>query len=868
MMKNKIFQASIVALASLAVVSCDDYNDQFGINYKATDTRSSAFTLASTDYEAIANNEENKAIAARLDQENGTGTVYTDALAALADDKYFTTLASPELYLPAFLKSSTNYLLADEGARYSITLNFYRDPSGYLKDFEGKEIKSYDFSADDYKSVWGDAASASYLTPATLSQIPGVLNNSVSGAQEGDMMVVNYAYSETEPGSGGGTGGSDEPNYTPIADVVANTGGGNFTVKGTVQATYDRGFIVGDGTGSILVYLFEINYSVGDVVTVSGTTSAYGGLMQFPSSSEVTLLERAETFSYPTPTAMDGAAMDAYLAAPEVKYVSYTGTLSIDEEGGYYNVAVDGATSATGSLAYPVAGVVDSSLDGQKVNVTGYLIGATGDPAKYVNTMVTTVSLADGSGVEYTPVGLLAYDSEGTQRSVRGVVAATYERGFLLTDGSGNILVYKSDTGAAVGDIMTVSGKLGEHNGFPQFTNDATVSKVGTGEFELPTPRQLDAESMVAYLSNPYIGLVTYDGVLTIDGNYKNVAIDGTADVEGSLSYITVDEALNGQRVKVVGYAIGASSNHFFNTMVTSIEPVGGDASGASLRAIGNVSTSEANSSALYRFDGNAWSLYTTDAASIVPLTPAVYAQYGSSSVAVTVIDDVAAVYLMQKLPFAQDGALAAVIYNNGESLVVKEYMLSKGAWIPTPEYDVKTYLFEYLPEGWTRATTYFNEPLLDGATGGFEIKNVTTDGLSYVWKIDSSYGWKASAYVGGANHPTESWIVSPQIDLRDAAAPVLQFETALNFWDGYAPTDFCTVLITTDYIGEIEGTTWEELEVTGWPTKSSWDFVTVKPVDLSAYVGKVVNIAFRYKSTADVAPTWEVKNVKVGEPE
>lgn len=864
MMKNKIFQASIVALASLAVVSCDDYNDQFGINYKATDTRSSAFTLASTDYEAIANNEENKAIAARLDQENGTGTVYTDALAALADDKYFTTLASPELYLPAFLKSSTNYLLADEGARYSITLNFYRDPSGYLAELTN--ISSYDFTADDYKSVWGDAANASYLTPATLSQIPGVLNNSVSGAQEGDMMVVNYAYSETEPGSGGGTGGSDEPNYTPIADVIANSGGGNFTVKGTVQATYDRGFLLGDETGSILVYLFEINYSVGDVVTVSGTTSQYGGLMQFPNTSEVTLLERAETFSYPTPASMDGAAMDAYLTAPEIKYVSYTGTLSIDEEKGYYNVAVDGATSATASLAYPVAGVVDNSLDGQKVTVTGYLIGATGTPAKYVNTMVTTVSPADGSGEEYTPVGLLAYDSEGTQRSVRGVVAATYNNGFLLTDGSGNILVYKSGTGAVAGDIMTVSGKLGAHNGFTQFTGDATVTKVGTGKFELPTPRQLDAESMVAYLTNPYIGFVTYEGVLTIEDNFKNVAIDGTADVEGSLSYIEVDPSLNGQRVKVTGYAIGVSGGRFFNTMVTSIEPVGG--ADAAMRAIGNVSTSEANSSALYRFDGNAWSLYTTDAASIVPLTPAVYAQYGSSSVAVNAIDDVAAVFLMQKLPFAQDGALAAVIYNTGDDLAVKEYMLSKGAWIPTPEYNVKTYLFEYLPEGWTRATTYFNEPLLDGATGGFEIKNVTTDGLSYVWKLDSSYGWKASGYANNVNHPTESWIVSPQIDLRDAAAPVLQFETALNFWVGYAPTDFCTVFITTDYIGEIEGTTWEELEVTGWPTTSSWDFVTVKPVDLSAYVGKVVNIAFRYKSTAEAAATWEVKNVKVGEPE
>ena len=588
--------------------------------------------------------------------------------------------------------------------------------------------------------------------------------------------------------------------------------------------------------------------------------------MQFPNTSEVTLLERAETFSYPTPASMDGAAMDAYLTAPEIKYVSYTGTLSIDEEKGFYNVAVDGATSATASLAYPVAGVVDNSLDGQKVTVTGYLIGATGTPAKYVNTMVTTVSPADGSGEEYTPVGLLAYDSEGTQRSVRGVVAATYNNGFLLTDGSGNILVYKSGTGAVAGDIMTVSGKLGAHNGFTQFTGDATVTKVGTGKFELPTPRQLDAESMVAYLTNPYIGFVTYEGVLTIEDNFKNVAIDGTADVEGSLSYIDVDPSLNGQRVKVIGYAIGVSGGRFFNTMVTSIEPVGG--ADAAMRAIGNVSTSEANSSALYRFDGNAWSLYTTDAASIVPLTPAVYAQYGSSSVAVNAIDDVAAVFLMQKLPFAQDGALAAVIYNAGNDLAVKEYMLSKGAWIPTPEYNVKTYLFEYLPEGWTRATTYFNEPLLDGATGGFEIKNVTTDGLSYVWQIDSRYGWKASGYANNVNHPTESWIVSPQIDLRDAAAPVLQFETALNFWTGYAPEDFCTVLVSTDYNGNLEETTWDELEVTGWPTTSSWDFVAVNPIDLSAYVGKVVNIAFRYKSTAEAAATWEVKNVKVGEPE
>jgi hypothetical protein len=96
---------------------------------------------------------------------------------------------------------------------------------------------------------------------------------------------------------------------------------------------------------------------------------------------------------------MDGAAMDAYLSNPVIQYVEYTGTLAIS--GYYYNVTVDGAATAVGSLAYVIEGTVDPALDGQKILVKGWTIGFSG--GKYVNTMITSVTAADGGTTEPEP---------------------------------------------------------------------------------------------------------------------------------------------------------------------------------------------------------------------------------------------------------------------------------------------------------------------------------------------------------------------------------------------------------------------------------------------------------------------------------
>lgn len=55
-----------------------------------------------------------------------------------------------------------------------------------------------------------------------------------------------------------------------------------------------------------------------------------------------------------------------------------------------------------------------------------------------------------------------------------------------------------------------------------------------------------------------------------------------------------------------------------------------------------------------------------------------------------------------------------------------------------------------------------------------------------------------------------------------------------------------------------------DSLTVPVWPTAGSWTFANSGNVDLKAYDGKKVQIAFKYASSTDGADTWEVKNLKV----
>ena len=379
---KKIYLLSAVALMALA--SCDDYDDQFHLGNQINDVRKDTpIVLTAEDYATVANLAANKELAAKLDAEAGT-TAYTEALAKLGTQKYFGTLITADQFLPAFINNK--YKEADLGSTFKVTYNEYTGKSEYLTDFD-KLNGEYTFTTDDYSEAWGGASSAKYLTPATVGKIPTILKDLYDDAAEGDMYVVNYAYSDFEPAGGGGETPTDS--YDKLSDVTANTDGGEYKVKGIVCATYSRGFLLTDNTGYILVYKTS-EVAVGDEVTVAGTTSAYGGLMQFPNTSEVEVVKagKVPSYTHPSPKTLTGADFDAYCAAPTVEYVTFKGNLSIS--GNYYNVKVEG-TEKVGSLANVIAGTVDESLNGKDVLVTGYAIGATGSGGKYLNVMLTNI---------------------------------------------------------------------------------------------------------------------------------------------------------------------------------------------------------------------------------------------------------------------------------------------------------------------------------------------------------------------------------------------------------------------------------------------------------------------------------------------
>ena len=146
---------------------------------------------------------------------------------------------------------------------------------------------------------------------------------------------------------------------------------------------------------------------------------------------------------------------------------------------------------------------------------------------------------------------------------------------------------------------------------------------------------------------------------------------------------------------------------------------------------------------------------------------------------------------------------------------------------------------------------------------GSFVLDNVNlSEGLSYVWAIDKSYKCaKASAYVDKKNLPSESWLVSPWIEL--SAAEVIRslyFDHAVSKYFGNVSEE-ATLWI------KVEGGDWTQITSIAYPEvpqdKSFSPFET-QAVSLAGYEGKKIKVGFKYVSTDEAAGTWEIRNFKV----
>lgn len=249
---------------------------------------------------------------------------------------------------------------------------------------------------DDEHSKYGTWALAT--ANFTLKQVPSELYIKFTSDLTSSHRIDDVKLFE-------GIGGTevDLDNITPpvtetktIAEVIAGSVGATYTTQGQVVAINGRSFLIQDNSGKILVYLgwkdnkpvVDYSATIGQTVKVTGKTTTYSKLVHFSETDLVIEKVSDGSFTQPTPEKFDGAAFDAYAAAtPVIKYIEYSGTLTID--GYYYNIAVDG-TDLQGSLAYPADGFVDASLNGQVVIVKGYTLGMT-NQSKMLSTIAVSV---------------------------------------------------------------------------------------------------------------------------------------------------------------------------------------------------------------------------------------------------------------------------------------------------------------------------------------------------------------------------------------------------------------------------------------------------------------------------------------------
>ena len=144
---------------------------------------------------------------------------------------------------------------------------------------------------------------------------------------------------------------------------------------------------------------------------------------------------------------------------------------------------------------------------------------------------------------------------------------------------------------------------------------------------------------------------------------------------------------------------------------------------------------------------------------------------------------------------------------------------------------------------------------------GAFTIDDkVLPEGTTFIWSFASGYGMKASAYVNKTNYASESWLVSPKFDCTNATALTLSFSEAANFFKSAENVS----AYTSVKVKEVGTDTWTNLTLSARASGTAWTFTDGITADLSAYVGKKIQIAFVYTSSAELAGTWEVKNFEL----
>lgn len=811
-MKKKIF-ASIALLALLT--ACDDhYDDQFNINPGITDVKDIAMTLATSDYGSISKLTANQELALSKDPE---GKTFVKALDAVGTNHYFTEEAPAEDYIPAYLKSK--YPNADAGSRFVVTYKLF-DPSDYMDDF--KKLSTYDLTEEDYKTVWGESIKASFLSPSTLKKIPALLTAAVSNPTDGEMKVVNYAYSNLEPSSGEGL--ATVYQLTKTLDKE----GGRYVIaaKGKDGKYYPFGKL--DKDSYSFGYMNPAPITVGENNVIS-TEDGSGWV--------ITIAKSANGYTMLNP-------LEKYIYQKETNN-SFNVSSKLPDEGAEW------AFKSNGDGTFAVSNVEK----GKTIKLTYFKdkFSFGSYPADMFEGKVywaETVAENDGGFKVHNvsdggaPGAIWTYDSKYKYWKATGYIKGKNyaTESYLISP--------EIDLTAANNPQLSFDAALNYLKGADaSAVLGVKVSKDYTGDYATATWENVEVPNWPAGNSWDMVNTGDID-LSKFKGEKIHIALKYTSTDKGGTTW------------EMNNFLVEEKNDYWDVSLYKEI--LDNDVVETRSLAATRATTVSPTASALYVYDGEnkTWKPYTLKEAKLLVAEPALYESLGADMIEKP--EAVLPTYLKQKYPYAAVGDMVAVVYNKkADTPVVAEYTLGED-WTETTSCKLVTTTFTQDAEGISvEASMYLNETFKKDM-GSFTIQDVFLNDVNWVWKLDS-YGYmKASAYANKANHAAESWLVSPVMDFKKSKEPELLFDHACRFRTE-TPSDNLNVMVSTDYSDDVKTATWTALTVENWTDGTKWDFISNK-IDLSAYNGQKVTIAFKYVSTDNVAPTWEVQNVIVRE--
>ena len=151
------------------------------------------------------------------------------------------------------------------------------------------------------------------------------------------------------------------------------------------------------------------------------------------------------------------------------------------------------------------------------------------------------------------------------------------------------------------------------------------------------------------------------------------------------------------------------------------------------------------------------------------------------------------------------------------------------------------------------------------GADKFFVNNKVFPYAFDALWTNSTAEGWTANAYNASQKYATESWLISPMINMTGAKAPVLVFNHIVQFFQNIDVAKDQTSLWVRK-----KGGSWTKLAISfSYPDDLGSSVMTSENINLKDYIGATIQFAFKYVSDeTNEAGKWQIIDFNVKEDE